>query len=251
MDALSSNRGSPQRMTDIRRFASRWPAIMVAAVLAQICGEVGTALVRAVTGMSGLGSTALTERLLIIIFGAIPGTLILSFWFTARIWNWAEAAVAAFSTSWSFIIGPAFFAIGDVILRAALGDAWVHLRTGSIAVREPFWAAGIALVMAPAEYLLWSSMSRSRTRAIYASILRSVREGDSNDPGRARIVLQGVSALRRVETSVTARLSTAVCEWATLWLGHPEGFFVTPDADPADIVDREVVALFGLPRPPA
>src|SRR6476620_2111435 len=91
--------------SNLARFLTRLPAILVAALLTQIAGDAGTTAIRGATGMSGVGSTALAERLMAIILGITPGTVVLAWWFTRRRWSWAEAVVVAWATSFSFVTG--------------------------------------------------------------------------------------------------------------------------------------------------
>jgi hypothetical protein len=234
--------------SNVPRFLTRMPAILVAALLAQIAGDAGTAAIRAATGISGLDSTAVAERLMAIALGIAPGTVVLAWWFARRRWSWAEAAVVAWATSFSFVTGPAIFAVANSILTAVFGEAWTHIERGSIIVKTPFWALGIAVVMIPLEYFVWTSMSRDRTRTIFSAILRTTREGNSDNPERAGRVRSGMIALSQVQTDQTSRLVNATRIWTDGWLAHPEGLFGPPESNTSTAVDREAGALFGSPR---
>jgi len=229
--------------SDVHRFAGRLPVIVLAAVVAQFSGDIGSALFRALTGVNGLGSGGLLERLLVVAFALAPATLILSHWFGAKPWSWAEGAVVALSTLLSFWTGPLLYALGNSLFMIVSGGHPISLRGNYLT--SLFWAAGIAVAMAPAEYFVWSSSARMRMRAIYSRIRRQTSDLGSEDPRRAASVRRDLRRVSRVETSDTARLSAALRGWYALWLDHPEGTFDKAFAEPAAAVDREVEALYG------
>jgi hypothetical protein len=228
--------------SDLGPFARRLPAIILAAVLAQLSGDLGTAVVRALTGMSGSGSSAIVERVLTVGFALALPTLILSHWFAPDRWSWPEAFVVASSTFLSFWSGPLLYGLGDLLFRVLTGGGSIQLR-GNYGT-SLFWAVGIAIVIAPAEYFVWTSSARARMRAVYSRIRKSTVDVDSSDPVRAARVRQYLTNVTRVETSETARLGGAMRTWYRIWLDHPEGTFDESFAEPADAVDREAEALY-------
>jgi len=235
--------------SNIRRFATRTPTLIVAAVLAEVCGAVGTAILRQALGISGIDSVAIVERFAFVVLAAPPAAVVLSRGFTGRWWSWWEAAVATVGVTLSFWLGPILLAPIDGIGRAAAGDGWPD-RIGSELVTDPIWGVAILLAYTVMEFYVWRASSLWRIRDAYGRFSSLVRHATSADPRRAQAVRHEMDSIERIATVQTGRLADAIGAWADAWLDDPEG----PDAtvlDPLSAgIHREMVALYGEPITP-
>jgi hypothetical protein len=246
---VSDRFGPVVRRVDVRRFASRWWIIAAAALAAQLSGELGLALVRLATGAIGGTSghvVPVIEPYVVVLFGVIPGTIILSRGFSGRLFERPEAVAVGFTLLWSSVGGSIALSIADPVLRVFFGSAWVHAQARNQVIQAPFEALASAAILVPIEFFVWVNYASTRTKAAWRRLWRLTDGWQSDDPAAIAGVRGALVHLRRSRTAETWGLSTAVEGLARMWLGDP----VHPDDDAqalAEAINREATVLFGPP----
>ncbi len=236
-------RPSPRGRSDAIRFLPRALFVVIAAIVAEAVGATGALLVREFLGIGPIADGT-GERALFILFAVPPAAIVLSIGIAGRRLASAEAVVALIAVGLSFWLGPILFALGDRILASLLPAVWPDLARGSELAHDPFWAAAIALVAAPAEFYVWQSMAPVRLRERYR-ILSELATTSEPTAGDRRQASSLVASLRLFETRSTARLVGALDAWGAAFTSGSSGLDVATADSLVREVDAAMAELYG------
>jgi hypothetical protein len=198
-------------MPDLVRFARRAPAVVVAAVVAQLAGDLSTVVLRELIVGGDTSLIHLLERIASTGVGGLAGGPIIAFAFRGVAWSALEVGAVAASVILSFRIGPTLADLGEPILglEARLIDV--------------YWVAAIIPVLAIAEFAIWRNQALRRIRETYAAMWRAATGTTSGNVAARSAVDHGLRRLRAQETEETAKVVTALQEKYGSWLASPSG----------------------------
>jgi len=224
---------------DLRRFARRIPYVAAAAVLAGLAGAVATAVFRAAAGPSG---SPVIERAVYVLVATVVAGPTVAWAYSARLWSIAESTVALLASASSLWVGPVLFSIAR---SAGLVGRSVADQDALVSETNLVWMFAMFVVLLPLEYYVWSAYAIARVRETYTRVWQSTHGSTSADIGNRRIVLDGITALRRQETSGSSPLVAAVVDWYRAWLAHPEGVPHDIGIPLVERIDATMTGMFG------